>query len=72
MAAISVPMQIAIDLRLDNRPLKRRQNGLPLFKAKPDLGKLINAFPEAVNDLIADQLSLIVNLPKVNGKMHEQ
>ena len=43
MRAISVPSQIAIDLRLDNRPLKRRQNALPLFKTKPDLGKLVDA-----------------------------
>ena len=72
MWAISMPTQIAVDLRLDDRSLKRRQNALPLFKTKPDLGKLINAFLEAVNDLITDQLPLIVNLPKMNRKMHEQ
>ena len=72
MWAIFVPTQIAIDLRLDDRSLKRRQNGLPLVKAKPDLGKLINAFLEALNDFITDHLSLIVNLPKMNGKMHVQ
>ena len=52
--------------------MKLRQNGLPFFKAKPDLGKLINAFREAENDLLTLQPFLIVNLPKMNGKMHER
>ena len=72
MRAISVQAQIASDLSLDNWPLKFRQNALPLFKTKPDLGKLVDAFVETENGLLAHQASLIVNLPKMNGKMHEQ
>ncbi len=72
MSAISVLAHIASDLRLDDRPLKPRQNSLPLFKTEPDLGKLVDAFVETENGLVAHRDSLIVNLPKMNGEMHEQ
>jgi hypothetical protein len=72
MGAISVLAHIPSDLRLDDRPLKASQNSLPLFKTEPNLGKLVDAFVETENGLVAHQASLIVNLPKMNGKMHER
>ena len=72
MRAISLLAHKSSNLRLDDRPLKASQNYLTLFKAEPDLSKMVDAFVETDNSLAAHQDTLIVNLPKMNGKMHQQ